>query len=127
VIIFVSTSCVPRIVLFYSLFAQLRSIKVTQLLREIYSRKRTIAPFVSKITSSRLSPCRSSESLLYVDPSQFCDDGHSYTSNSVERKEGSVHFRATRSRTRHDHRIFAAISLAGSQFLQLSHVVGTAS
>lgn len=53
-----------------------------------------------KISSSRLSLCLAFKSLLYVDPSQF-DDYHSYTSNSVERKKGNVHFRATRLRTRH--------------------------
>lgn len=73
-------------------------------------------PFVSKISSSRISLCLFFEGLLYVDPSQF-DDYHSYTSNSVERKKGNVNFRATRLRTRHvSDRIFVAISLASSQF-----------
>lgn len=99
-------------VTFLLAFRNTAAFEVTQLLREEYSWKRTIAPFVSKISFSRLFLYRFSESLLYVDPSQFRDDGHSYTSNSIERKEGNVHFRAIRPRTRHDRPIvFPRLSL----------------
>lgn len=103
---------------FYNTFLSIfcaAAFKIMQLLCEEYPCERTITPFISKISSSwyffylSVSSLRASFTSTLLN---FVTTTSIRPIASKERKQGNVHFRATRLKTRHDRPIvFSWLSL----------------